>query len=471
MKVSYQRDLYCSRMRCEMEGDEQRYGYPLQMCLRNSIPGLLPCSAEPVDGRTYICWDITSRNSLKELSGGGFTLELLVRVLQAVYAVMQELEGYLISSGHLVLLPEQIYLDASRKKVEFICDYEDVTSFQTGMQKLAEYILAGIDHKDQEQMRLGYGLYRLAVQENFSVEEFQRLLFEHKKRGSQMPYSGQDSGPGAVYGGDPVREGGMCPDIHEEDTAVRDKERQKLLDSFFADDEEEEIRGRWGALPLYALLVAMAVFGLEMFFYFRNGRHIHPVWLLIGLLLIMVCTGAACVLQYMKNRGKGAAGEMQEIKPARIDKTVDTCRGGQSGTEFGQPACLHVADGCEAVSGKEWGETMVLQNPRSYSAEEASAVLEPVGQRNGRFIIPAKGAVLGKLPEAADVILPSPAVSRIHARIIRQGEEYMVQDLNSRNGTRVNGRPLASQEVVQLNEEDEICFADLTYRFLIEKQK
>ena len=169
MKVSYQRELYRSRMRCELAGEESGCGYPLQMCLRNSIPGLLPCSAEPADGRMFICWDITSRNSLKEL-GGGFTLELLERVLRAVYAVMRELDGYLVSSGYLVLLPEQIYLDASRKKVEFVCDYEDETSFQTGMEKLAEYILAEIDHKDPEQMRLGYGLYRLAVQENFSRE-------------------------------------------------------------------------------------------------------------------------------------------------------------------------------------------------------------------------------------------------------------------------------------------------------------
>ena len=70
-----------------------------------------------MDGRTYICWDVTSRNSLKELSGGGFSPELLKRVRRAVYAVMRELDSYLISSGYLVLLPEQIYLDASRKKL------------------------------------------------------------------------------------------------------------------------------------------------------------------------------------------------------------------------------------------------------------------------------------------------------------------------------------------------------------------
>lgn len=471
MKASYQRELYRSRICCELEGEEADCGYPLQMCLRNSIPGLLPCSAESMDGRTYICWDVTSRNSLKELSGGGFSPELLKRVLRAVYAVMRELDSYLISSGYLVLLPEQIYLDASRKKVAFICDYEDGASFQIGIQKLAEYILAGIDHKDQEQMRLGYGLYRLAVQENFPREEFQRLLFGGEKQ-DKIPASGMDghegsSGSDTVYGKEPVRENGIFSESLSKDAVAGELERQKILDSFFTEDEEER-QGAREYLWLYVLLAAMVVFGLEVFVYFRNGRHIHPGWLVFGLLLTAVCIGAVCVGRCIKNRGEEIQGKLESTKRLQEDKETSAANDGQSGFVSGQTAGHSASpfQGTDVCGGV--GETMVLQDPRLYGKEEGGAVLEPMGRNGNSLIIPAKGAVLGKLPDAADIILPYPAVSRIHARIIRQGEKYLIQDLNSRNGTRINGSPLVSQQFVQLKEQDEISFADISYRFLTE---
>ena len=44
----------------------------------------------------------------------------------------------------------------------------------------------------------------------------------------------------------------------------------------------------------------------------------------------------------------------------------------------------------------------------------------------------------------ADVRLEDPSVSRLHAEIVRRGPYYYVADLGlSRNGTRVNGRPVA----------------------------
>ena len=44
----------------------------------------------------------------------------------------------------------------------------------------------------------------------------------------------------------------------------------------------------------------------------------------------------------------------------------------------------------------------------------------------------------------ADIRLDDPSVSRLHAEIVRRGPYYYVADLGlSRNGTRVNGRPVA----------------------------
>ena len=60
-------------------------------------------------------------------------------------------------------------------------------------------------------------------------------------------------------------------------------------------------------------------------------------------------------------------------------------------------------------------------------------------------LIPLRGDIttIGR-GHGVDIRLDDPSVSRLHAEIQRRGPYYYVADLGlSRNGTRVNGRPVA----------------------------
>jgi pSer/pThr/pTyr-binding forkhead associated (FHA) protein len=52
--------------------------------------------------------------------------------------------------------------------------------------------------------------------------------------------------------------------------------------------------------------------------------------------------------------------------------------------------------------------------------------------------------ILGRNPDC-DVVIPSLCADRRHARIIRVGDQFYVEDMNSRGGTRVNGREISNQ--------------------------
>jgi pSer/pThr/pTyr-binding forkhead associated (FHA) protein len=54
-----------------------------------------------------------------------------------------------------------------------------------------------------------------------------------------------------------------------------------------------------------------------------------------------------------------------------------------------------------------------------------------------------------------DIVIPSPAVSRLHAKISREGDVFMLHDLGSSNGTYLNGLRL-DEHPKQLNAGDEI---------------
>ncbi|MBM83195.1 MAG: hypothetical protein CMJ78_21755 [Planctomycetaceae bacterium] len=71
--------------------------------------------------------------------------------------------------------------------------------------------------------------------------------------------------------------------------------------------------------------------------------------------------------------------------------------------------------------------------------------------------------VFGRHPDC-DVPLASSAASRHHMMIVQDGTHYSVQDLDSSNGTYVNGNEVVAR--VRLNEGDRLEFADYEFVFV-----
>lgn len=78
------------------------------------------------------------------------------------------------------------------------------------------------------------------------------------------------------------------------------------------------------------------------------------------------------------------------------------------------------------------------------------------------FPLEGEAAILGRHPEC-DIVLDAAAVSRQHARIVRVDGAYYIEDLNSRNGTFVNGRPVAQRQLLADNDELQVC--DMAFVF------
>jgi hypothetical protein len=88
----------------------------------------------------------------------------------------------------------------------------------------------------------------------------------------------------------------------------------------------------------------------------------------------------------------------------------------------------------------------------------AGSLVLPTGDR-----VPLGESVLtiGRLPES-NIVLADPNVSRSHAEVRPRGVGYVVVDLGSTNGTRVNGVRVSEQELV---DGDELAFGNTRMRF------
>lgn len=74
--------------------------------------------------------------------------------------------------------------------------------------------------------------------------------------------------------------------------------------------------------------------------------------------------------------------------------------------------------------------------------------------------------LIGKNEQEVDGCIAMGCISRVHARIEQEQGEFYIEDLNSTNGTFLNGEPLEYHQKVQLKQRDRIAFGTAEYLFL-----
>jgi len=139
--------------------------------------------------------------------------------------------------------------------------------------------------------------------------------------------------------------------------------------------------------------------------------------------------------------------------------------------EFGiQTGLVHPVEEPPAPELDSSGRTMIYSN--------AERLAEPLQERaqsraetalllldGKRLLVGPAGVTLGRSRQC-DVVLEDPNVSRRHAEIRPRGGSWVVTDLGSTNGSRINGRPVEGSEVVR--DGDEIEVGATVLRFAVE---
>ncbi len=79
-----------------------------------------------------------------------------------------------------------------------------------------------------------------------------------------------------------------------------------------------------------------------------------------------------------------------------------------------------------------------------------------------RLMVAPRGATLGRSREC-EIVIDDANVSRRHAELRPRGAAWVISDLGSTNGTRLNGRVIAAPEVVQAGDEIEVGSSLITF--------
>lgn len=181
MRTVYKREFDHNYLILEQE--EFRDYYQVGMLVRNQIPGLLKCSLSRVDKTAGFYYEITSKQNLRlVLERRHLKAMELEALLEQLLSAAKNCEKYLLDTEQLLLKPDYIYLDPDKWEFSFCFFPFYKMTGENELLGLAEYLLDRLDKQDADAVALGYEFYRMAGEENASMEEILSIWREGKEK-------------------------------------------------------------------------------------------------------------------------------------------------------------------------------------------------------------------------------------------------------------------------------------------------
>ena len=458
MRAEYKRDMNHNYLILHGEEVPDTDSYQVRMLVGNGMPSLLKCRLQGIDGNFLIYYDITSKQSVASMyETKKMGLEDLRLIFGGFVQAMEEMAEYLMNPGQLLVQPEYMYLDVEKKKLYFCCMPGKAGDVREDFRVLTEYILPKIDHEDGDAVILGYGVYRRALEDTFHLEYVKEEIYKGRdSREKRIPESCKEK--------EIDKEKGQFREQYENQSGDSPWEME-TSNPFENRDREDEKKSPvslrkkilFSLLGAFVLIITAgaAVLG------FLPG-------LQAGVILsgCAVFLGTGMLVYRFRKKHKGSVEKKrgrQEMQRDPIWKTEQEKESGwqpqmSADEEMSVPQTLE-----EEPKAKDFGETVVLS--AGVVRGPATLVSREPGEL-ATIYLQEDMTVIGKMENAVDAVIDLPTVSRIHAKIRRRDQEYYLSDLNSRNGTAVNGRLLKEGEDYQLQNEDEVDFAQARYVFL-----
>ena len=452
MKAEYKRDMNHNYLILYGEKDINTDSYQVRMLVGNIIPSLLKCRIQGVDGKFMMYFDITSKQAVstlyEEKKLGNEDLRL---IFGGFVRVMEEAAEYLINPAQLVLKPQYIFADCEKKELFFCLMPGYDKDIKEQFQLLTEYILPKIDHEDSEAVILGYGVYRRTMENSFHLEHIKEELYRKQNNKEEIKTETEKD----------------SREISVQETGEESlMQSSGMSENFWREEKTEKTDSHklFGKKVAVLVLILLALAGVTMAI---SGGYLphQDISVLLGVVLagmggimlaVLIIRKAKDVYKQpqRESREKSQLSEkfvrppVNEILQEGSDDSIKTMMEKKS---------LH------REREEDFGETVVL------SAGVVSGPASLVSREPGELApiyLQEELTVIGKLENACDAVIDLPTVSRIHAKIRKREEEYYLSDMNSRNGTIVNGRLLLPEEEYRLQEEDEVDFAQARYIFL-----
>lgn len=158
IQTEFIRSMQCNYERILLEKQPEKNRYQYCILSRGGIKGLLPCSLRYLEGRAYLYYDITSKQSVIQLYGNRCITRTWVKdFVWSLRQVRRELGRFLLDDKNILWYPEQIFEELESHIFSFL--YVPYYEGDNGFLKLLEYLVERIDYKDETLVECVYRMY------------------------------------------------------------------------------------------------------------------------------------------------------------------------------------------------------------------------------------------------------------------------------------------------------------------------
>lgn len=410
MEITFKRNKSCNFAVLPLE-NLLKDNYQTHILLENQVPGLLPCKMQRINGKEYLYYEITGSQSLENLyEKGKFDKDTLKALFLQIATALERLDEYLLNRDFLLLNPTYVYKNLDKDIYYFFWFPEQKNTIEQEFCILTEYLLPKIEHKDKGAVTIGYGMHKLAVENRIQPDCVRQLLYdETEDRNIDFKVNNTEE----------------------------QKERQKILDDFYKDDEEEE-----SSVKKIFTVGILFIIGIVIFFVrYLSGMGIR-YWGMAAVFIIVFIIAMSVLIYVLKYRKHDFENHSLEV----FDEAEVT--GGIRGKKKQEDLR------------EDFGKTVLLQS----ELKGKSYLLEV--ETGKKFFLEKENTIIGSQKESVDICLNVPTISRIHAKIICRNNQTFLIDLNSRNGTELDGEVLQPETEYLLKEENMIDFAEKRYLYI-----
>ena len=485
MYAEYKRDVSHNYLILREEEKVNTASYQVRMLTGNVIPSILKCRLQGLDGNLLFYYDITSRQSLASFyEQRKFHRKDLHMLFGGFIRVMEEMAEFLMNTDQLLLCPEYIFLDIEKREVKFCCLPDYHHPIQEQFRELTEYLLPRLDHEDPQAVSMGYGVYRKAMETGFQLEHIKEAIYQNRevtgkndnkdsaqKQGQKPPENNLD---GADNFGEKIQE--KADVSHLLETDVENKTSKRKKDKKKEESDSQKSSNEWtGALLCVSTAAVMIILLILRYLGYLPGIPAEAIF--GGAIILLALAAFLSWTAEKKKQKKQMSAEWRKKVKRELDDTYESSS--EKRRKERNPEDLYEADSVQEKM-PEWGDGKYKMPEQTGETENyGETVVLSAGQTEGPASLVSREPgelatiyldrdlmVIGKMENAADAVISLPTVSRIHAKIRKADDEYYLSDLNSRNGTSVNGRLLKTGEEYQLQDEDQVEFAQARYIFL-----
>lgn len=381
--------------------------YCMKMLENNDIEGFLPTRSVSVNNQLSYLYDISGNIPLEEkYSGKELSAEDIVRIAGQIREIIEVSESYMLNIDGVLFDIRYIFCGINDMSWNFVYNSSAASDARDGIKRVLEFILGKLDHKDGNAVILGYGLYKRVCHGEIPITRIFDNIEELTEDKKDVEYELNRR---------------QYPSVMPE-SIIQEEEKTS------PDYKKYIIPG--AAVGVAAVILAAVLSGAAM-----------------AVVVFLICIAVFAVCLIFKMRGQF----WERIVRREVDMPyeADTPQLSVSRQNVMAGVTSNIVDNATVLMSME--NTSLRRIVKDGPRDEYMLTQGDVSIGSGA---------------SADILIKDSGISRLHARLTKEGEMYFIKDMNSTNGTWVNEHRLSVYEMCPVKNGDIIRLAQSRFELI-----